>query len=248
MAITKKEYTAFQKAYDYFNRELFSGKLPPCLITLTHSKKYGGFFHRERFTHRRDERKTDELSLNIDYFHQISDKDILSILVHEMVHLWQFHNGKPSRNGYHNRQWADRMESIGLMPSDTGKPGGTRTGQSMNHYIIEGGRYDQLAGELLNNGFKINWQIFKVEREKKSKSKVKYSCPVCNQNAWAKPGAKLICGVCREMMESGDQIHPKHDGERRALIRPAAGKPPVALRAPSGSPASRRVGEELTQL
>jgi len=204
MAITKKEYTTFQKAYDYFNHELFSGNLPACLITLTHSKKYGGFFHRERFTNRSDDSKTDELSLNIDCFHHIDDREILAILVHEMIHLWQFHYGKPSRNGYHNKQWADKMESIGLIPSDTGQPGGTRTGQSMNHYIIEGGRYDQSTEKLINNGFKINWQIFMVEREKKSKSKVKYSCPVCNQNAWAKPGSKLLCGVCMKVMESED--------------------------------------------
>ena len=204
MAITKKEYAAFQQAYDYFNRELFSGRLPACLITLTHSKQYGGFFHRERFTHRRDESKTDELSLNIDCFHQMADREILAILVHEMVHLWQFHYGKPSRNGYHNKEWAMMMEAIGLIPSDTGQPGGHRTGQSMNHYIIEGGRYDQITESLLNNGFKINWQILEVEKEKKSKSKVKYRCPVCHQNAWAKPEAKLICGVCTEMMQSED--------------------------------------------
>ncbi|MFQ6093834.1 MAG: SprT-like domain-containing protein [bacterium] len=142
MTITRKEYTAFQQAYDYFNRELLSGKLPACLITLTHSKKYGGFFHRERFSHRRDERKTDELSLNIDSFHHMSHREILAILVHEMVHLWQFHSGKPSRNGYHKKEWSNRMKTIGLMPSDTGQPGGNITAQSMNHYIIEGGRYD----------------------------------------------------------------------------------------------------------
>jgi predicted SprT family Zn-dependent metalloprotease len=202
MAITKKEYTAFQKAYDYFNQELFSGKLPPCLITLTHSKKYEGFFHRERFTHRRDDRKTDELSLNIDHFHHMADREILAILVHEMVHLWQFHYGKPSRNGYHNKEWSNRMTALGLMPSDIAQPGGNRTGQSMNHYIIEGGRYARLTEKLINQGFKINWQIFKAEREKKTKSKIKYSCPVCHQNAWAKPGAELLCGVCMEMMKS----------------------------------------------
>jgi hypothetical protein len=74
----------------------------------------------------------------------------------------------------------------------------------MNHYIIEGGRYDQLTETLINQGFKINWQIFMVETEKKSKSKVKYSCPVCTQNAWAKPEAELLCGVCMEVMESED--------------------------------------------
>ena len=28
------------------------------------------------------------------------------------------------------------MESIGLMPSATGQPGGARTGQSMTHYLM----------------------------------------------------------------------------------------------------------------
>src|SRR5262245_14971271 len=35
---------------------------------------------------------------------------ILSTLVHEMVHGEQHHYGKPSRGGYHNKQWADWME------------------------------------------------------------------------------------------------------------------------------------------
>jgi len=33
------------------------------------------------------------------------------------------------------------MESIGLMPSDTGEPGGKRTGQRMSDYPIEGGAF-----------------------------------------------------------------------------------------------------------
>ncbi len=160
MSITKKEYNSFQEAFDYFNEKLFSKNLPPCLITLTHSKKYGGFFHRERFTNRTNESKTDELSLNIDCFEDLSDINILSILVHEMVHLWQFHYGKPSRNGYHNKEWSNMMESIGLMPSDTGEPKGQKTGQKMNHYIIEDGSYEKVSNHLLSKGFKLNWQGF----------------------------------------------------------------------------------------
>lgn len=134
----------------------------------------------------------------------MSDKDILAILVHEMVHMWQFHYGNPSRNGYHNTEWSTMMESIGLMSSDTGQSGGNRIGQRMDHYIIEGGKYNQLSEKLINQGVKINWQIVMADREKKSKSKVKYSCPVCIQNAWAKPGANLLFGICMEIMESED--------------------------------------------
>jgi len=32
--------------------------------------------------------------------------------------------------------------------------------------------------------------------------KTKYTCPFCQQNAWAKPGAALICGNCYD--EDGD--------------------------------------------
>ena len=59
-----------------------------------------------------------------------------STLVHEMCHLWQEDFGKPSRGGYHNRQWADKMIQVGLMPTDTGEPGGQLTGQRVTHYII----------------------------------------------------------------------------------------------------------------
>jgi len=34
MSITTKEYNSFQKAYDFFNGELFSSSLPEVLITL----------------------------------------------------------------------------------------------------------------------------------------------------------------------------------------------------------------------
>ncbi len=50
------------------------------------------------------------------------------------------------------------------------------------------------------------------ERKKKTASKTKYTCPACGQNAWAKPGAQLICGDCYDedegdvsFMEAGEE-------------------------------------------
>ena len=48
-----------------------------------------------------------------------------------MVHLWQHHRGTPGRGRYHNQEWAEKMIEIGLMPTDTGKPGGRITGDHM---------------------------------------------------------------------------------------------------------------------
>jgi hypothetical protein len=58
----------------------------------------------------------------------------LSTLVHEMVHVWQQHCGTPSKRGYHNKEWATKMKSVGPQPSSTGMVGGKETGQRMSHY------------------------------------------------------------------------------------------------------------------
>jgi len=40
------------------------------------------------------------------------------------------------------------MIQVGLMPSDTGEAGGKRTGQSITHYIIPGGKFEQVFNTL----------------------------------------------------------------------------------------------------
>lgn len=41
------------------------------------------------------------------------------------------------------------MQSSGVMPSSTGYAGGKKTGQKMNNYIIEFGKFDILSEKLL---------------------------------------------------------------------------------------------------
>ena len=44
-----RTYTSLDAAYDHFNRELFGGQLPPCLITMQRHKGAYGYFSGERF-------------------------------------------------------------------------------------------------------------------------------------------------------------------------------------------------------
>lgn len=199
-----EEYDVFEKAYDFFNAKLFGGKLPLCLITLSRRAKVYGYFAPERFISRGNgDQRVDEIALNPDGFEDRTDKKILSTLVHEMVHLWQQHFGEPPRTCYHDREWANKMEEVGLMPTDTGMTGGKKTGQKVTHLVIENGNFDLTVDEMIQTGFKLNWQSCAPpeEEKEKKKSKVKYTCPVCEQNAWAKPEASLVCGKCMESME-----------------------------------------------
>lgn len=153
---TEQTYNELQVAYEYYNTHLFDGDLPPCLITLQRSKKTYGYFSPDRFVSRESE-ITDEIAMNPTYFATRKVEEVLSTLVHEMVHLWQYHYGKPGRGRYHNRQWAEKMQSIGLMPSHTSAEGGKTTGDKVSHYIIDGGLFDEVSQSLLTDCFVISW-------------------------------------------------------------------------------------------
>jgi hypothetical protein len=194
--ITLQEYQGFQKAYDFFNRELFAGGLPQVLVTLQRHANSRGYFSPERFKGRIVKASAHELALNPDTFAGRTDAMILSTLVHEMAHVWQQTYGEPPRRGYHDRQWAGKMREIGLQPTSTGEPGGKETGQSVTHYIIPEGRYAKAYAKLAATGFQLHWQSIPAVAGAKKSSKTKFTCTDCGQNAWAKPGALLICGEC----------------------------------------------------
>jgi predicted SprT family Zn-dependent metalloprotease len=157
MVPTSTTYGELQVAFDTFNASLFDGQLPPCLLTLQREKRTYGYFSAKRFGTRAGQ-TTDEIALNPEYFAVVPVVEVLQTVAHEMTHLWQSHFGKPGRARYHNAEWADKMESIGLMPSSTGLPGGRRVGDIMADYVIPNGRFAAAVDELLTNKrFGITW-------------------------------------------------------------------------------------------
>jgi ribosomal protein S27AE len=174
-----------------------------------------GYFCRQRFINR-DGQRTDEIALNPSHFAQRTDIGVLSTLAHEMAHLSQFHFGKSRRAGYHCRQWADRMITIGLSPSDTGRPGGRQTGYQMTHYVIEGGRFDVLTQQMVTSGFRLSWhdadhavsgsgpvRAPQAPSDDDGSHRWKFTCPRCGFNAWAKPNGRVDCGYCHIAMPRG---------------------------------------------
>ena len=51
-SITQTEYRAFQRAYDFFNRELFGETLPHVFVTWQRRAKAKGYVSPERFSGR----------------------------------------------------------------------------------------------------------------------------------------------------------------------------------------------------
>ncbi len=206
---TQRTYNTLDDAYRFFNQRLFGGKLPGCLITMQRSAKAYGYFAGGRFGSPDGKEMTDEIALNPSHFRSRTTEQSLSTLVHEMAHLQQHHFGTPGRTSYHNKEWARMMRAVGLIPSDTGAPGGREVGQKVSHYIEDGGKFALACAELVSHGFDALYVELwgegeAAKRKKKTASKTKYTCPACCVNAWAKPQTALICGDCEEPMEADE--------------------------------------------
>jgi predicted SprT family Zn-dependent metalloprotease len=153
---TIEAYGELVQAFDFFNAELFDKRLSQCLLTFQREKHSCGYFSENRFANL-DGTKVHEIAMNPSYFAIVPISQVMQTLVHEMTHLWQKQYGTPSRGRYHNTEWGNKMESIGLMPSATGMPGGARTGDNMADYIIDGGRFFKACEQLLSQDYRLSW-------------------------------------------------------------------------------------------
>lgn len=205
---TDETYSALERAFTHFSKELFGGTLPRCLISLQRRKGTYGFFEARKWDNAKGE-LADEIALNPQHLGEGSLEEGLSTLAHELCHLWQHHHGQPGRGQYHNREWAEKMKEIGLYPSSTGEPGGKETGDRMHHYIVPDSPFTKACQKLIGRGFELPWKERLPQKEAteeeggeeelppeaKSGRRVKYTCPAEEHlNAWAKPGVtSLMC-------------------------------------------------------
>lgn len=170
MQPTRELYDFFSEAYEHFNVALFDGRLAPCMLTVQRQKGCMGLFYPERWVAGNGV-KCHELALNPTYFAACRIVELFQTLVHEQCHMWQQEYGKPSRAGYHNREWAEKMESMGLMPSASGEPGGKRTGQCMSDYALPGGRFLAAARQFTAQGGQLKWMDrFRVKEKNRPDS------------------------------------------------------------------------------
>lgn len=197
--VSREQWGAYERMYQWFNSQLWKGQLASAILNFSRKNNTRGFFAPARWT--RGQHRAHEISINPDLLQSRAPREVASTLVHEMCHLWQHDHGKPSRNGYHNAEWAREMVRVGLMPSDTGEPNGRQVGQRVTHYIVDGGPF-ALAYEAMPHEYLLPWlaapEVAAKKREREAKSKTKYVCPSCDANVWGKPELQIACIACSD--------------------------------------------------
>ncbi len=210
MKPTQAQFEAYQKIFDYFNQALFHDSLPDCMLRFSRHKKG----NHKQFTAEGWEgkagQKMPEISLSLKSVRERPPQEVMGMLVREMVHLWQETYGNPSRKGYYNREWADRMEEVGLIASSTGKAGRKRTGQWLRHYVEEGGQFERAYEKMPVEYLLPFGPSYVNEGAKKTYSeKVKYNCEGCGVKVWGKSGLGLVCQCGSVFVADGEEAKPQ---------------------------------------
>lgn len=154
---TNDLYSTLEIIFHHFNKDLFDSSLPSVMFTINRKVSCMGYFSADRWRSANSD-SCHEISVNPAYISNNALIDVCQTLAHEMVHEWQRCFGTVSRNGYHNKEWAEKMFAIGLIPSDTGKEGGKKTGQNMSDYPAKNGLFIHSCIALIQNkGLKMPW-------------------------------------------------------------------------------------------
>jgi len=201
--LEEKQINIFHNLFSIFNEKLFNNELKKPIILIDYNvKKATGYASNKRLIDNETKQENSVLGLNPDFF---DDRlELLQTLAHEMCHLWEYQQpGYNSNNNRHTKLWADKMESIGLMPSSTGKIGGKRTGSKVLDYIIDYSPFAMEAQSILDNNREIAYLLGKLIKAKESRinKTYKYVCPLCKCTLRGKSGLDIICGVCMETMD-----------------------------------------------
>jgi uncharacterized membrane protein YgcG len=215
---------AYHGAFDWFNEKLFDGQLPRPMLCLTRNANViGGYFNKDKW-HDEKGNGIHEIAINANMMEQGNVVELMHTLIHEMLHLKQEVVGKPSRHGYHNSEFADWAEAMGLECKDVKTK--QRTGHMIATKILDGGKAAK-AIALLPDEHIFPWMAVSTradggeegggggggggtgegsgrgsrggdgsEPPRRSGSRSKFTCAICGLNAWAKPGAQLVCGEC----------------------------------------------------
>jgi predicted SprT family Zn-dependent metalloprotease len=213
------ETKALQKLYDALNKGLFDESLPrPMLLFSRNANIIGGYFSPDKWT---DDNGNliHEIALNANVLSGGDLPKIVMILAHEMIHLEQHHTNQAPRPGYHDRNFAARCRSIGIIPKG---PDGKETGQALGGEIELGGRLETLLAELPDEilfpwlpkelpnpdsqlGPPTPGQAPPPPPVQRPGTRSKYSCPVCGINVWGKHGLSILCATDNQLLIDTNQ-------------------------------------------
>ena len=208
-------------AFDLFNQELFDGALPPVWLQLRNKPGSYGYFQPNKWASA-DGSLIDVISLDSRTASERPLKELLSTLAHEMCHQYVcrvINDGKAT--GGHGGDWRREMLRIGLPPIQIGA-----TWRSATHSIASDGLFAEVFAKHEAQLQALPWQeCVKQLNRGRSLDRVRFQCPSCGSNAYARAAALLMCGNCttpERLVEMLPEFRPEGGGGKGSGKRATA--------------------------
>lgn len=180
------------RGFRFWDRTYFGGRLPRVVFAFFPQPSNGsagrlGHYLPESWTTGKE--RSAEIVFYADLCLTRGPEQVFQTLVHEMVHHWQHHEGKPGKK-IHNREWHAKATAVGLLTK--GPKGETEPGPDFKDALRRfGPRVEEIP-------FRLQGGV----SDKKGKMR-RWSCSLaCNGSIRSgKKAIYLTCGVCGESLE-----------------------------------------------
>lgn len=188
-----------EKMYVRLNVDFFDGGLETPIITVQSTPTACGHVTTNRVW---NVLKDSRLELNIGAEHLgVPIEEVTDTLLHEMVHIYHIMNGiqDTSRGGtYHNKKFKAKAESIGLNVDYDKKYGWALTTPSPQ--LCDYVKKRKWTDIPINRNEVINT----AKGSSRTSSTRKLVCPCCGNSVRATKDVYIICGDCKERMETDE--------------------------------------------
>lgn len=186
-----------ERCFDFFNKKLYGGKLLRPIITIQTAGRMNayGWFAREawRVTKRG---QVPEINMCAEWLTR-KPIEVLSTLVHEMVHLdnWQKEIKDCNQNQYHNKRFMVAAQAIGFEVEKSDRYGYAHTKPTEKLLeIIAAAKVDEGKISLSRSG------LYAAAKKKKG-SKLKRWCCGCTNVRVAVADFDATCNLCSNKFE-----------------------------------------------
>lgn len=210
--ITKTSRLAGQleKLFRMLNDDFFNGQLETPVITIQSTPRAYGHYSVAPIWSVNGEELKHEINIGAGTL----DRDIeytVATLLHEMCHFYDdtILNIKDcSRNGtYHNKQFKETAESVGLIVTKSDKYGYAHTApsDSLIEWILENNvqeiklNRNEFSGIRVTGG-KSTGNTTGAKPPRVNSHSTKYTCPCCGTSVRATKKVRVICADCMELM------------------------------------------------
>ncbi|QDV37719.1 hypothetical protein [Tautonia plasticadhaerens] len=203
-APTIEQFSAYNEAFDYFNKRLFDGRLGPAMLSIARKGRSKGYFTPRKWRNKAGE-QVHEIAISPDLIAEGLDATMAQVVAlmgrqlrwQEAIEAGDEKAASTAARGYADARQCEIWLELGLLPM--GKDGGrTRGGWNLDVEVVLECEAD-MAIEAVPKKAMLPWEAVAGgqpegdDEPRRKTGRLKYTCPICEAHVLGRPGLEVRC-------------------------------------------------------